>query len=47
VAVRAGLRPWRDVVWWVRGARGCLELAAGVAARAGVEKGDLIRLDRA
>lgn len=47
VAVRAGLRPWRDVVWWVRGARGCLELAAGVAAGAGVEKGDLIRLDPA
>jgi len=47
VAIRPGLRPWRDVVWWVRGARGCLELASGAAARAGLGAGDLIRLDPA
>jgi hypothetical protein len=47
VAIRPGLRPWRDVVWWVRGARGCLELASGVTARAGLSAGDLIRLEPA
>jgi hypothetical protein len=44
VAVRHDLRPWTGVVWWVRGARGALEVAAGAAAGAGVRAGDLIRL---
>lgn len=37
------LKPWR-VVWWARGARDCLELAAGTAARSGTRPGDELRL---
>ena len=37
------LKPWR-VVWWAPGARDCLELAAGVAARSGTRPGDELRL---
>jgi uncharacterized protein len=37
------LKPWR-VVWWARGARDCLELAAGTAARSGTQPGDELRL---
>ena len=32
------LKPWR-VVWWARGARDCLELATGAAARSGTQPG--------
>ena len=45
VAVRAGLRPWTGVVWWARGADGCLELAAGAAAASGTAVGDTVRLE--
>ena len=44
VDVRANLRPWTGVVWWVRGARDALEIPAGAAAGAGVRAGDYIRL---
>ena len=37
------LKPWR-VVWWARGARDCLELATGAAARSGTQPGDEVRL---
>jgi uncharacterized membrane protein (UPF0127 family) len=37
------LKPWR-VVWWARGARDCLELAAGAAERSGTRAGDELRL---
>ena len=37
------LKPWR-VVWWARGARDCLELAAGAASRSGTQRGDELRL---
>ena len=37
------LKPWR-VVWWAPGARDCLELAAGAAARSGTRPGDELRL---
>jgi uncharacterized protein len=37
------LKPWR-VVWWAPGARDCLELAAGTAARTGTRPGDELRL---
>ena len=37
------LKPWR-VVWWARGARDCLELPAGQAARTGTRVGDELRL---
>jgi uncharacterized membrane protein (UPF0127 family) len=44
VAVRPGLRPWIGVVWWARGADGCLELPAGTAAASGTMVGDVIEL---
>ena len=40
VAVRARLRPWRGIVWWVRGGRGVLELPAGTADATGTVVGD-------
>jgi uncharacterized membrane protein (UPF0127 family) len=45
VAVREHLAPWRGVVWWVRGAKGAVELPAGSAAAAGVRRGDYVRLE--
>ena len=47
VMVRERLRPWRDVVWWVRGAKGCLEVEAGAARAAGLRAGDTVRFDPA
>jgi uncharacterized membrane protein (UPF0127 family) len=47
VAVHERLAPWTGVVWWVRGARGAVELPAGALARAGLSVGDLVRLERA
>jgi uncharacterized membrane protein (UPF0127 family) len=44
VAIRERLAPWRGVVWWVRGARGAVEVAAGSAARAGLRPGDRVLL---
>ena len=44
VVVRRDLRPWIGVVWFVRYARGALELGAGSAARAGINVGDRLRL---
>jgi uncharacterized membrane protein (UPF0127 family) len=37
------LKPWR-VVWWARGARDCLELSSGAAARSRTVAGDELRL---
>ena len=37
------LRPWR-AVWWASGARDCLELPSGAAARSGTQPGDELRL---
>jgi uncharacterized membrane protein (UPF0127 family) len=45
VALRPGLRPWIGVVWWVRGARGAVELPAGALADAGLRVGDAVRLE--
>jgi uncharacterized membrane protein (UPF0127 family) len=42
VAVRPGLRPWRDIVWWVRRGHGVLELPAGAAAASGTVPGDVL-----
>jgi uncharacterized membrane protein (UPF0127 family) len=42
VAIRAAMRPWRDIVWWVRGAHGVLELPAGAAAASGTSVGDVL-----
>ena len=44
VAVRPNLRPWTGVVWFVRRARGAIELGAGGAAQAGISVGDRLRL---
>jgi uncharacterized membrane protein (UPF0127 family) len=44
VTVRPALRPWTGVVWWARGADGCLELPAGTAAASGTTVGDMIHL---
>lgn len=44
VAVRRHLMPWRGVVWWVRGARGVIEVPAGSAAAAGIDLGDSVCL---
>jgi uncharacterized membrane protein (UPF0127 family) len=40
VAVRAGLRPWRGLVPYVRGAAAVLELPAGTVERTGTVVGD-------
>ncbi len=45
VAVRHNLLPWRGIVWWVRGARGAVEVPAGAAAGAGFRQGDFVRLE--
>jgi hypothetical protein len=45
VAVHANLRPWTGVVWWARGADGCLELPAGTAAASGTAAGDMVALE--
>ena len=45
VAVHAGLRPWTGIVWYARGADGCLELPAGAAAASGTAVRDLIALE--
>jgi uncharacterized protein len=37
------LRPWR-AVWWAPGARDCLELPVGAAARSDTQPGDELRL---
>ena len=47
VAIRERLRPWLGVVWFVRSARGCLELEAGAAARADLRVGDVVRFEQA
>jgi hypothetical protein len=45
VAMHAGLRPWTGIVWYARGADGCLELPAGSAAASGTAVGDVIALE--
>jgi uncharacterized protein len=45
VAVHAALRPWTGIVWYARGADGCLELPAGSAAASGTAVGDVVLLE--
>jgi uncharacterized membrane protein (UPF0127 family) len=47
VAVKSNLAPWRGIVWWVRGARGAIEVAAGAATASGLRPGDYVRLEPA
>jgi hypothetical protein len=42
VAVRAALPPWRGIVWYVRGARGVVELPAGALDRSATRVGDRV-----
>jgi uncharacterized membrane protein (UPF0127 family) len=44
VAVARNMRPWTGVVWFVRRAKGAIELGAGGAAQAGINVGDRVRL---
>ncbi len=44
VSIHQRLAPWRGVVWWVRGARGAIELPAGSVTEAGIKVGDLVWL---
>jgi uncharacterized membrane protein (UPF0127 family) len=44
VGVRERMRPWSGVVWWVRGARGAVEVPAGSARAAGIDVGDVVWL---
>jgi uncharacterized protein len=45
VAVHANLRPWTGIVWYARGADGCLELPAGTAEATGTRPGDVVMLE--
>jgi uncharacterized membrane protein (UPF0127 family) len=45
VAVHANLRPWTGIVWYARGADGCLELPAGTAETTGTRPGDVVMLE--
>lgn len=44
VRVVPNLAPWR-VVWWVRGARDCLEVPAGTAQKSETRMGDELSMD--
>lgn len=47
IAVKSDLRPWRGIVWWVRGAKAAVELTSGAAEAAGLRPGDYVRLEPA
>ena len=44
VALKPNLAPWTGAVWWVRGARGAIELPAGSLAASGLKVGDYLTL---
>ena len=45
VGLRRRLQPWRGMVWYVRDARDCVELAPGAIDRAKLVLGDVVRLE--
>ena len=45
VAVHANLHPWTGIVWYARGADGCLELPAGTVEATGTRPGDVVVLE--
>jgi uncharacterized protein len=45
VVVHANLRPWTGIVWYARGADGCLELPAGTVEATGTRPGDVVMLE--
>jgi uncharacterized protein len=44
LSLRSAVRPWRGVVWWVRGAKGVVELPAGTIDASGTAVGDEISI---
>ena len=44
VALKPNLAPWTGIVWWVRGARGAIEVPAGALASSGLGVGDYVTL---
>lgn len=44
VALKPNLKPWTGIVWWVRGARGAIEVPAGSLAGSGLRVGDYVTL---
>ena len=44
VALKPNLAPWTGIVWWVRGARGAIEVPAGSLAASGLKVGDYVTL---
>ncbi|MEP7361095.1 MAG: DUF192 domain-containing protein [Chloroflexota bacterium] len=45
VALKSNLKPWTGIIWYVRGARGAIELPAGSLAASGLSVGDYLRLE--
>jgi uncharacterized membrane protein (UPF0127 family) len=44
IALKPNLKPWTGIVWWVRGARGALEVPAGSLRASGLRVGDYVTL---
>jgi len=42
VALKPNLKPWTGIVWYVRGARGAIEVPAGSLAASGLKVGDYV-----
>jgi uncharacterized membrane protein (UPF0127 family) len=47
LALKHNLRPWTGIVWFVRGARGAIEVPAGSLAASGLRVGDYVTLTAA
>jgi uncharacterized membrane protein (UPF0127 family) len=47
IALKPNLKPWTGIVWFVRGARGAIELPAGSLAGSGLRVGDYVTLSAA
>ncbi|MEO8626332.1 MAG: DUF192 domain-containing protein [Candidatus Limnocylindrales bacterium] len=45
VALKPNLKPWTGIVWWVRGARGAVEVPVGALASSGLRVGDYVRIE--
>lgn len=47
IALKQNLKPWTGIVWYVRGARGAVEVPAGSLAGSGLRVGDHVTLTAA
>ena len=47
VALKPNLKPWTGIVWYVRGARGAIEVPAGSLVASGLRVGDFVTLTEA